>query len=124
MSSLVRQPNNNATTQLGVQYSVIRLYSWPEMPRIRNDMVLDVARVCALLAVRPTGVPLIPRLVGLSKERVSHIVEMLHMHGHLRESPTEQAQPAQTPAVQAAETPGHGGSILARLWSRLAGQTA
>ncbi|GAB4088401.1 hypothetical protein [Hydrogenophaga soli] len=48
-----------------------------------SELTPDIARVCALLAVRPTGVPLVHLLLGLPRDHVSGIVGMLHELGHL-----------------------------------------
>lgn len=81
------QPNRllstNATSQLGPQFAVLRLRSWPDLRPVSDSLVPDVIRICALLAIRPTGAPLIHRLVDIPRERVQHVVDMLHLYGHL-----------------------------------------
>ena len=116
-------PSITATTQLGVQYSVLKLYSWPELSRVPSDLVLDAARVCALLAVRPTGAPLIARLLDLPRERVAHIVELLHLYGHLDGSamdvrPVEKEEQATLDLI-ADPTPTKSPTLLGRLWQKL-----
>ena len=125
-SNQVTNPSITATTQLGVQYSVLKLYSWPELSRVPSDLVLDVARVCALLAVRPTGAPLIARLLDLPRERVAHIVELLHLHGHLDGSamdvrPVEKEEQATLDLI-ADPTPTKSPTLLGRLWQKLSGR--
>ena len=112
-------PSITATTQLGVQYSVLKLYSWPELSRVPSDLVLDASRVCALLAVRPTGAPLIARLLDLPRERVAHIVELLHLYGHLDGSamdvrPVEKEEQATLDLI-ADPTPTKSPTLLGRL---------
>ena len=119
-------PSITATTQLGVQYSVLKLYSWPELSRVPSDLVLDAARVCALLAVRPTGTPLIARLLDLPRERVAHIVELLHLYGHLDGSamnvrPVEKEEQATLDLI-ADPTPTKSPTLLGRLWQKLSGR--
>ena len=119
-------PSITATTQLGVQYSVLKLYSWPELSRVPSDLVLDAARVCALLAVRPTGAPLIARLLDLPRERVAHIVELLHLYGHLDGSamdvrPVEKEEQATLDLI-ADPTPTKSPTLLGRLWQKLSGR--
>lgn len=116
----------NASTQLGIQYSVISLCSWPELSRVPPPMVLDTARVCALLAIRPTGAPLIARLLDLPKERVSQIVELLHFHGHLEDAPAPQCAATQvdevdSPAIAVETATQKTSSLLGRLWRKLSG---
>ena len=119
-------PSITATTQLGVQYSVLKLYSWPELSRVPSDLVLDAARVCALLAVRPTSAPLIARLLDLPRERVAHIVELLHLYGHLDGSamnvrPVEKEEQATLDLI-ADPTPTKSPTLLGRLWQKLSGR--
>ena len=119
-------PSITATTQLGVQYSVLKLYSWPELSRVPSDLVLDASRVCALLAVRPTGAPLIARLLDLPRERVAHIVELLHLYGHLDGSamdvrPVEKEEQATLDLI-ADPTPTKSPTLLGRLWQKLSGR--
>ena len=119
-------PSITATAQLGVQYRVLKLYSWPELSRVPSDLVLDAARVCALLAVRPTSAPLIARLLDLPRERVAHIVELLHLHGHLDGSamdvrPAEKEE-QETLDLIADPTPTKSPTLLGRLWQKLSGR--
>lgn len=122
-------PSIYASTQLGVQYSVLRLYSWPQLSELPSEMIPDVAKVCALLAVRPTGAPLISRLLGISRESVTHIVDMLHLHGHLQNAVmpgksglrTEGALEFETPELPTQPVTR---SIIGRLWQRLSKQKA
>jgi len=122
----VKSPSITATAQLGVQYSVLKLYSWPELSRVPSDLVLDAARVCALLAVRPTSAPLIARLLDLPRERVAHIVELLHLYGHLDGSamnvrPVEKEEQATLDLI-ADPTPTKSPTLLGRLWQKLSGR--
>lgn len=119
-------PSITATAQLGVQYSVLKLYSWPELSRVPSDLVLDAARVCALLAVRPTSAPLIARLLDLPRERVAHVVELLHLYGHLDGSamdvrPVEKEEQATLDLI-ADPTPTKSPTLLGRLWQKLSGR--
>lgn len=86
-------------------------------------MIPDVAKVCALLSVRQTGVPLLSRLLQMPRERVVHIVDMLHLNGHL-----ENAQDDEIKAISDSESMidvgrsienSLGSPIIGRLWSRL-----
>ncbi len=75
--------STNATSQLGPQFAVLRLRSWPDLRHVSDSLTPDVIRICALLAVRPTGAPLIHRLLDMPRERAQHVVDMLYLHGHL-----------------------------------------
>lgn len=120
-------PSLYASTQLGVQYSVLRLYSWPQLSALPAEMIPEVAKVCALLAVRPTGAPLIPRLLDMPRESVTHIVEMLHLHGHLQGSlaPSQDApaeEKEESTATHQKPNESASRSIIGRLWKRLSKQ--
>lgn len=109
-----------AVRQLGILHSVIRLHSWPELSRIAPDLTLDIARVCALLAVRPTGTPLISKLLNMPRERVAQIVQILHAQGHLDGSHSFQRNNIENPqAHEIASTENQPNSLLSRLWQRL-----
>jgi hypothetical protein len=100
-----RPLSTNATSQLGPQFAVLRLRSWPDLRHVSDHIVPDVIRICALLAVRPTGAPLIHRLVDIPRERTQHIVDMLYLHGNLGDgapvaSPEKKLE---TPATAAPE---------------------
>ncbi len=116
-------PSFTATTQLGVHYSVLKLYSWPELYRFPPELVLDTARVCALLAIRPTGAPLISTLLALPRERVAYIVEVLHLQGHLDEDwcDAEDERQSEFDAISSGVLPSTSSTLLGRLWKRLLG---
>ena len=119
-------PSITATAQLGVQYSVLKLHSWPELSRVPGDLVLDAARVCALLAVRPTGAPLITRLLDIPRERVTPIVELLHRDGHLNGASVDARQAERDDREVIGPTgdtaPARALTLLGRLWQRLSGR--
>lgn len=77
--------STNAASQLGPQFAVLRLRSWPDLRNAPEELVPDIVRICALLAIRPTGAPLIHQLLGLPRERVDMVIDVLHVEGHLND---------------------------------------
>ena len=107
--------------QLGIKYNILRLFSWPDLPRIDAELIPDVARICALLAIRPTSAMFLPVLVGIPRERAEHIVEMLHVQGHLDPAAGITSNMASAlESVPAPQAPNPTNKLLGRLWERLA----
>ncbi len=98
-----------------------------------------------MLSIRPTGATLIPRLLNIPRDRVNHIIEMLHMHGHLdgtqvvsgddavmaiaslaEMANTRSRPPTVLPdnfdALDAPQLPAN--SLIGRLWRKLTGAEA
>lgn len=116
-----------SVAQIGLQHSVVRLRSWPTLTTLPTELTPDIARVCALLAVRPTGVPLVHLLLALPREHVCSIIGMLHELGHLTSAahvstkaavspqrPDELAPQNLTPPPVPAPA-----TLVQRLWRRL-----
>lgn len=97
--------STNATSQLGPQFAVLQLRSWPDLRHVSDELLPDVIRICALLAFRPTGAPLIHRLLGIPRERAQHIVDMLYLHGNLGDgaAATQKVKPVLVPTTTVAE---------------------
>lgn len=94
--------STNATSQLGPQFAVLQLRSWPDLRHVSDALLPDVIRICALLAFRPTGAPLIHRLLGIPRERALHIVDMLYLHGNLGDgAAASKFKPEAVPASKA-----------------------
>lgn len=86
--------STNAASQLGPQFAVLRLRSWPDLRNAPEELVSDIVRICALLAIRPTGAPLIHQLLRLPRERVEMVIDVLHVEGHLNDgSPSADRPP-------------------------------
>lgn len=109
-----------------IQFSLLRLRNWPDIPQLPAEEVVDMARVCALLSWRATAGVIIARLLDLPKDRVQEILLRLHAQGCLN----LQAQPG-TPsevrsdvgaandshAAELAEPPPN--SFITKIWQRL-----
>lgn len=109
-----------------IQFSLLRLRNWPDIPSLPAEDVVDMARVCALLSWRATAGVIVARLLDLPKERVQDILLQLHAQGCLN----LQAQPG-TPsevrtgtgaandsqAPEFAEPPPN--SFITKIWQRL-----
>lgn len=116
----------DAAAQLGYQFAVLRLRSWPDLRNVPPTLLPDIVRICALLAVRPTGAPLIHRLLDLPRERVHEAITTLYLQGHLNEtSPTagsregDTARPSDFGALSSSESASQTLSLLARLRKKL-----
>lgn len=105
-------------------HSVLRLHSWPDLVSLPDELLLDVARVCALLAIRPSANFLLPQLSGIPKTRCTHIVHGLHLGGHLGSSSEPQSGELaliSASEISPTEIPTKDKSLLGRLWRRLGG---
>jgi len=110
------------------QLSMVRLVSWPSLTHLPEDVLPAVARICALLARKPTAAALIPLTLGLPEAQVFLLIEALRLQGHVQVSGAEpRAEGAINPAVQQvhasaavepAERPA-GPSLIGKLWQRL-----
>lgn len=99
--------STNATSQLGPQFAVLRLRSWPDLRHVSESLIPDVVRICALLAFRPTGAPLIHRLLNIPRERAQHVVDMLHLHGNLSDGAPAASREEKNEPLTATETEAH-----------------
>lgn len=109
------------------QYSVFRLQSWPSLAYLPQEIVPAIARICALLAHKPTTASLIPLMLDLPEAQVFSLLEVMLLNDHVQaqrltasgsagqragaagdsESAPQQASPVER-------------SLIARLWQRLA----
>jgi hypothetical protein len=109
-----------------IQFSLLRLKSWPDIPRLPAEDVVDMARICALLSWRATAGVIIARLLDLPKDRVQEILLRLHAQGCLNlqaqagtpaevRGNTGAANDSQAP--ESAEPPPN--SFITKIWQRL-----
>lgn len=112
------------------QYSVLKLQSWPSLAYLPEEITPAVARICALLARKPTTASLIPLTLGLPEAEVFALIEVLRLNGHLQANGfslqdsaqrNADAQEALSNASQPA--PSAEPSFIAKLWQRLAGRS-
>ena len=113
-----------------IHFSLLRLTCWPDVPSLPGEDVVDVARICALLSWRATAGMLIPRILGVPKERVQEILQVLHAQGCLNVQsqqtagePGYSAEQAKEQERAAAETTPPENSFITKLWQRLAART-
>ena len=107
------------------RFSLLRLTSWPNLPQLEDDIIPLAARICALLACKPTAASLIPLILGAPEARVYAVIEMLRQGQHIQVTGGNTANNAQaTPDVQAATIEMQASktqvsSIIGNLWQRL-----
>lgn len=91
------------------QIRLLHLVSWPSLTEWPEADQPLAARVCALLARRPTTGALLPVLLGLAEAQVFPLIEALRLAGHVQAG--AQQPPAPDPATAAARPaapPPHG----------------
>ncbi len=119
LEQLQRQPQDYS-----FQFKVVRLLSWPSLTHLPQEVQPSMARLCALLARKPSAASLLPLLLNLPDSQVFMLIEALQLHGHVQvvdtaakpdgnsrsDKPQAQAAEAIQPAVS---------SLIAHLWQRL-----
>jgi len=118
--NVVEQLPSNAQQ---IQFSLLRLKNWPDLPQLPAEEVVDLARVCALLSLRATAGVIIARILDLPKERVQQVLLQLHAMDCLN----LQSQPAATTAAQSEAASAANDSVappensfITKIWQRLA----
>lgn len=102
--------------------ALLQLNSWPKLtqlpPPADHEML---ARVCALLACKPTVGFLVPRILGAPAPRVQRALEALYRDGHVRLAGGAAGVGTMTDAGdEIVSPPPRQASLLHRLWQRLA----
>lgn len=125
MKTAIEQVRATSTGTHPIQFSLLRLKNWPNLPQSPAEEVVDLARICALLSWRATAGVIIARLLDLPKERVQDILLQLHSQDCLQildqplSAPAAQAEPGATPESYAQA----GNSLITKIWQRLAART-
>lgn len=121
MDAVDRAPAMQSSTHL-IQFSLLRLRAWPDIPQLAAEDMVDMARVCALLSWRATAGVIIARLLDLPKERVQEILLLLHAQGCLNlqaQPPVATVAQAETTAASDVGRPEEN-SLITKIWQRLA----
>lgn len=110
--------------QYPFQFSMVRLVSWPSLTHLPEDVLPPVARLCALLARKPSTASLLPLMLGLPEAQVFALIEALRLYGHVQvastgAAPDSGARAAQRPAEPMAEARSSSPSLIGKLWQRL-----
>lgn len=66
-----------------IKNQVLHLSSWPSLPKLSQEAVPDVTRICALLARRPSVGMLIPVLLHMPPPAAYALLETLYASGHI-----------------------------------------
>ena len=106
------------------RFNVVRLMSWPSLTHLPAEIQPTMARLCALLARRPSTASLLPLLLNLPEAEVFILIEALHLHGHIQivdtaaksDEPCNSCgkEPETCQEVQPAVS-----SLIASIWQRL-----
>lgn len=139
LGSLVAESGSGgATTRAGLDgvhrlfFCRLGLHHWPDITRLPAADVIDVTRICALLAMRATAGVSLARILDLPKDRVQNALrllqeqECLDVHAQHAASPAhDPTQTGEGPAgAMDADLPGvpHD-SFIRKIWQRLASLT-
>lgn len=107
------------------QFSLVHLVSWPSLTRLPQDLQPAMARLCALLARKPSAASLLPLLLELPETQVFMLIEALRLYGHVQVvGPTIEDSATRVsvlPPAPAAEQPVQPAapSLVAKIWQRL-----
>ncbi|MDO8331092.1 MAG: hypothetical protein Q7T36_11545 [Fluviicoccus sp.] len=121
-SNVKTAPTISAQTEI-----LISLESWPDLPRMADDMLHDAARICALLSVRPSSRETISRFLDIPPENVNRVLKIIPACSHAGDIRTlHEHQSAATEAnnvipLHDQVSGGKPSSLLSKLWNRLRG---
>lgn len=102
------------------QLSMVRLVAWPSLTQLPQEVVPAVARLCALLARKPTTVFLLPQLLELPEVQVARMIQVLQLDGCTQLSGMAAAPAADTPAAVPHEGVRPAApSLIGKIWQRL-----
>ena len=118
------QLQNQSLATYDYRYSVFRLESWPCLTHLPEEVIPLVARVCALLARKPTTASLIPLALGMSEEQVLAVIEAMRLYQHVSMSGGANAAAASGAAQSAVANPNDEvkpaeNSLIGKIWQRL-----
>lgn len=65
-------------------FNLVRLLSWPSLTCLPQDVQPAMARLCALLARKPSAASLLPLLLELPDAQVFMLIEALRLYGHVK----------------------------------------
>lgn len=110
-------------------FCLLALRRWPDIARLPAEEMVDVTRVCALLAMRSTAGVSIARILEIRRDRVQSALRVLHEQGCLEVQAQHSSTPGQSPcpagdvAANSADdnvpsVPGD--SFIRKIWQRLA----
>ena len=114
---MTQAPQNPLSTQ------VLYLVSWPSLQHLLGSAAPQIARICALLARRPTVGMLIPVILNLPPHIAHPLLETLYADGCIRlagpcAGPSTPA-PAPGTEPEPSQESARDFSFLTRLWQHL-----
>lgn len=106
------------------RFSLLRLATWPCLTHLPESIIPTVARICALLARKPTAASLIPLTLGMSEEQVFPVIEALRLNQHIQTAggssqPAAGAAPQEANAPSDEERKSEPDSLIGKIWQRL-----
>jgi hypothetical protein len=110
------------------RFSLVQLVSWPSLTRLPQDIQPAMARLCALLARKPSAASLLPLLLELPETQVFMLIEALRLYGHVQVSgltseadsaARASAPPQPAPVAAQPGQPAAAPSLIAKIWQRL-----
>ncbi len=110
--------------QYPFHFNLVYLVSWPSLPHLPQEIQPAMARLCALLARKPSAVSLLPLLLELPQAQVFMLIEALRLCGHVQVASTgagpDSAAPSSGPLPDAApQVQPAAPSLIAKIWQRL-----
>ena len=114
-----------------LRFALVRLLAWPDLSQLPESKQVMVARICSLLARKPTAGHLIPRVLGEPEQLVLMTVHELVNSLNLSvsaslstaEAASDNAWPATQPQALAVESEPPPAppkrSLVGKLWSKL-----
>lgn len=114
------------------KFQIARLVSWPPLTDVPSNVLPIMARVCALLARRPTTTSLVPMILDVPQDLVFAVIEANCLYGHIEMDGGDQvtvvdrgigSNPSAVPVVDvlfsALPDQAVSNSLIRKIWHRL-----
>jgi hypothetical protein len=111
----------------GASHELLHLRSWPDLPRLPDELLAPLTRICALLWRKPTVGYLVARIVDLPARDTAVLLRVLQAFGHVAGCGPTLAKPGGTAPAAASRVaeeeaePDPVPSVVTKLWQRLLG---
>ena len=88
-----------AKSQDEICNKVLHLTSWPPLEQFLQETAQPIARICALLARRPSVGMFIPVILDMPSEIIYPLLQMLYEKGHIRQEVVSRANESHAAAT-------------------------